>query len=210
MYKYFFVFAAAFALVFDAWSMTTFTVTRTGRKVQLDGFLLEWPKNDMKKMSPNWPWAWDAMNTAEGLTGYFKAPSSVGEDWTFSFLPQRLSPYSRMTLSFSTDSGQSFYRVSKPASNPDSSMAAEWVIPWSRIAVDTPGDYEVGIMAYNGRGDTLPAMVLSGKAPRLSAASPWGKVYYKAIFLVALLFALFYVQKKAKKKTKSGKKKEES
>jgi hypothetical protein len=205
-----FLFIVAAVFFSDALSMTDFTVARTGRKVQLDGFLLEWPKDSAKKMSADWPWRWDAINTAEGLTGYFKAPASVGDDWTFSFLPQRLSPYSKMVLSFSSDSGQSFYRVSRPGGSPDSSITAEWVIPWSGIAVDSLGDYRVGIVARDGRGDTLPAVVLSGRAFREKAASQWGKVYLKAIFLVALLLLLFYVQRKVKRRTMRGSKKDKT
>lgn len=201
MFKFIVLFIIACAFFFDALPMTTFTIAKTGRKVQLDGFLIEWPKDSAKKMSPDSPWRWDAMNTREGLTGYFKAPASVGNDWTFSFLPQRLSSYSKLVVSFSSDSGQSFYRISRPGNNSDSSVIAEWVIPWTRIAVDSLDDYKVGIVANNDRGDTLPAMVLSGRAVRENGPSSWGRVYLKAILLGALVTMLFYVQKKIKKKT---------
>jgi hypothetical protein len=196
-----FLFIIIFALLFDAFPMTTFIVAKTGRKVQLDGFLLEWPKDGAKKMGAASLWMWDALNTKEGLTGYFKAPAAAGNDWTFLFLPERLSSYSKMKLSFSSDSGQSFYRISRPGSSLDSSMTGEWVIPWATIAIDSLGKYKVGIVAYSDRGDTLPAMVLAGEAPRENAPPSWGKVYFKAALLVALLGVLFYIQRKIKRKT---------
>jgi hypothetical protein len=190
-----------FAFCFEAFPMTSYTIAKTGRKVQLDGFLLEWPKDSAKKIRSDSPWRWDATNTKEGLTGYFKAPASVGEDWTFSFLPQHLSPYSKMELSIATDSAQSFYRVSRPGNNLDSSITAEWIIPWKHIGIDSLGEYKVGITACNRRGDTLPALVFSGKAIADRAVSSWGDVYFKAVVLTMLLGVLFYVQKKVKKTT---------
>ena len=202
------VFFIATLVVFsDAYSLTTFTIAKTGRRVQLDGFLLEWAKDSAKVMEKDSRWTWDALNTKEGLTGYFKAPAGAGDDWTFTFLPQRLSPYSKMQLSFAPDSAQSFYRVSRPSNSLDSSMVAEWIIPWENIGTDSSGEYKVGIMAFDGRGDTLPAILLYGRAFYEKAPAPWGKVYLKAAILMALLIALFYVQKKVKKKTAFRKKK---
>jgi hypothetical protein len=199
-------FITILVVVFDAFPLTTFSITKTGRRVQLDGFLLEWIKDSAKAMGVDSRWTWDALNTKEGLTGYFKAPAATGADWTFTFLPERLSSYSKMQMFFSPDSSRPFYRVSQPGNSLDSSITAEWVIPWKNISLDSSGDYKVGIVAFNSRGDTLPAMVLCGRAFHEKTAGPWGKVHVKTILLVALLIALFYAQKKVKKKTMLKKK----
>ena len=195
-----FFFIMSLVVIFNAFPLTTFTITKTGRSVQLDGFLLEWIKDSAKDMGSDSRWTWDALNTKEGLTGYFKAPAVAGNDWTFTFLPERLSSYSKMQMFFSPDSSRPFYRVSQPANSLDSSIAAEWVIPWKNILLDSLGEYKVGVVAFNGRGDTLPAMVLCGHAfLHEKSTAPWKKVHAKAILLAILLIALFYVQKKAKK-----------
>lgn len=195
------------ACFFDASSLTTYSISKTGRRVQLDGFLLEWIKDSAKTLAPGARWTWDALNTKEGLTGYFKAPASIGNNWTFTFLPQRLSSYSKMTLFFLPDFAQSFFRVSQPGASLDSSMVAEWVIPWQSILLDSSGEYSVGVVAFNKSGDTLPAIVFTGHTFRENAPAPWGKVYSKAIVLFFLLCALFYVQRRIKRKTLAKRKK---
>ncbi len=205
------LFAIVLAVAFDACALTTYSITKTGRRVQLDGFLLEWIKDSAKTLGTDTRWTWDALNTKEGLTGYFKAPASAGSDWSFAFLPQRLSTYSKMNLRFSPDSAKSFFRVSLPGASLDSSMVAEWVIPWRNIAIDSlTGDYKVGVMAFDGRGDTLPPVVFTGRAFREKTQAPWGKVYSKAVVLLILLIALFYVQKKVKKKSTLKRKNQKS
>jgi hypothetical protein len=187
------------AIFSETLPLTTITVSKTGRRVQLDGFLLEWVKDSAKPICPGASWTWDALNTKEGLTGYFKAPASAGNDWIFTFLPQRLSPYSKIFLSFSPDSAKPFFRVSRPESSLDSSLVAEWVLPWQNITTDSLGVYQIGVAAFDKKGDTLPAMIFTGRAFRQQSPAPWGKVYSKAIFLVILLCALFYVQRKIKR-----------
>ncbi len=200
MYKiasFFFVFLVTFS---DSFPITTYTVTKSGRRVQLDGFLIEWKLDSAKSMGAASLWKWDALGTKEGLTGYFSGPCAAGADWTFSFLLHHLSPYSVLKLSFSPDAAQSFFRISQPGGGSDSITTAEWVIPWDSISLDSSGTYQVGIFGYNTHGDTLQPMILSGHVFQGKAASPWGKVYFKGVFLAVLVGVLFYVQKKNKNK----------
>jgi len=47
---------------------------RRGRKIQVDGFLLEWRVADAN-VWPGSEWRWDAVSTAEGIAGYVSLPA---------------------------------------------------------------------------------------------------------------------------------------
>jgi hypothetical protein len=177
-----------------------YSVAKSGRMVQLDGFLLEWNKDGAKALSGS-PWVWDAINTKEGLTGYFKAIKPLScHDWTFTLLPRRLSPYASMKMSTSPAAPQTFYRLTLPYGGPDSSVVMEWVIPWDSIALDSSGSYQIGLMAVDSCGDTLTPVIFNGHAYASAAAAPWSKVYSKGIFLAVLLVLLYLLQKTTKRK----------
>ena len=172
-----------------------------GRMVQLDGFLLEWNKANAKPWKNSSLWAWDAIATKEGVTGYFKAIKPLAcNGWNFTFLPRQLSVYTSMKLSASPVAPQTFYRVSQGGGAADSAVAAEWIIPWDSLGLDTTGSYRIGITGLDSCGDTLEPLILTGTAPRASTPVPWSKVYSKGILLAGLLIVLYFLQRSAKKK----------
>jgi hypothetical protein len=188
---------------FNGFAVNIQPVSKSGRMVQLDGFLLEWNKDSAKALAGGYPWAWDAMATKEGFTGYVKTTKALTcHDWTFTFLARRLSPYASMKMSTSPDQPQTFYRLNLPNAGPDSSLAVEWVIPWDSVTVDTSGAYQIGLMAVDSCGDTLTPVIFNGHAYTAEKTSPWGKVYSKGIFLAVLLAALYYLRRSTGKKFK--------
>jgi hypothetical protein len=184
------------------------SIARSGRMVQLDGFLMEWRKDSAKVLGADSSWQWDALNTKEGLAGYFKTDGRHLKclDWTFRFLPHRLSPYKIMDLCIGSKADQSFYRIAPAGATPDSSLAAEWVIPWDSITVDSSGVYQIGLMAFDGCKDTLRPVIFTGRkfAP---PKAPWGKVYTKGLSLAVLIVFLYYYQQRTKRKFTKRKKK---
>src|SRR5512133_3267477 len=64
-------------------SQVVYEVKDTGRRIQLDGFLLEWKPSLAKSFGDNIEFVCDAFKTPEGLSGYCKSknPVSCG-DWT--------------------------------------------------------------------------------------------------------------------------------
>lgn len=104
-----------------------------------------------------------------------------------------------MDLRLGSKADQSFYRIAQAGATPDSSLVAEWVIPWDSIAVDSSGVYQIGLMVFDGCKDTLQPVIFTGRkfAPQ---KAPWGKVYTKGLSLAALIVFLYYYQRRTKRK----------
>jgi hypothetical protein len=181
-------------------------VTRNGRQIQLDGFLLEWKKADGRVLDADSLWSWDVINTREGLTGYFKSDKQCRctGPWTFRFLPCRLSPY--QSIEIRTDAGLSDqrYRVARSDSGPQKNIACEWIIPWKDVCRDSTGAYQVGLVGFDACGDTVQPVILTGHVYNPKKVS-WGGVYGKTIVLGVLLVLLFIMQKSTKGKFRKRK-----
>jgi len=191
----------------DIFAVEVHAIGKSGRMVQLDGFLMEWRKDSAKVLGPDSLWQWDAVNTREGLAGYFKTDARHLKcpDWTFRFLPHQLSSYKNMDLRMGPKSDQTFYRIAQSGATPDSSMDAEWVIPWDSITVDSSGAYQIGLMAFDGCKDTLQPVIFTGRKFTPQKAQ-WGKVYTKGLSLAVLIVFLYYYQQRTKRKLRRRKK----
>ncbi len=179
-------------------------VTRDGRSIQLDGFLLEWTRANAFPLDKDSLWLCDVLNTRDGLTGYFASGKPAGCGlWKFRFLPHRLSPYSFMELHASLDSTRFFYKTAPLAGAPGKGIAAEWVIPWDSIWHDSAGAYQVGLLAFDTCGDTMQPLIFTG---RVYYPKPpmWGGVYLKGILLGAMMIVLFYLQRRVRSRKKSA------
>jgi hypothetical protein len=173
-------------------------VTKNGRQIQLDGFLLEWKKADAKRLGGDSAWLWDAINTGEGLTGYFTSGKTPRcGPWTFRFLTQNLSLHKSMDLRTDEAAPRSFYRTAQKQDGAENDVTTEWIIPWDSIWHDSSGAYQVGLFAFDTCGDTVQPLILSGHV-YLPQAPSWGGVYGKAIMVGVLLVLLFMVQRRAK------------
>ena len=184
-----------------------YSVDRYGRSIQLDGFLLDWKKTDAMHLSADSCWLWDIINTKEGLSGYFKSGRQLTcKMWNFKFLPRQLSPYNVLLFRSDSVAAHSFYRVSHADDSLHDTIVCEWVIPWSSVYRDTAGKYQVGLFVYDGCGDSLCPVILTGRYPAIRTVS-WGNVYTKSIILGILLLGLIVFQKKVRAKFGVQKKK---
>ena len=62
----------------------TFDISRSGRKIQLDGFLMDWMEKNRQAWSGSALWSWDAVNTADGVAGYFHMDGAPAcSSWNF-------------------------------------------------------------------------------------------------------------------------------
>ncbi len=191
--------AAMLSLAFTSQALVVRNVTRDGRAIQLDGFLLEWKKSEASYLPSDSHWVYDVVNTREGLTGYCAtAGRSTCGLWKFRFLPHSLSPYAFMEMRACLDSLRPFYRTA-PLPGVSGGIAAEWVIPWDSIWHDSAGNYQVGLFAFDTCGDSAQPLIFAGRVYR-SRPAPWGGVYLKAIVLGSMMIALYYLQRRAKKR----------
>jgi hypothetical protein len=180
-------------IVSCVWAEEVYTVNKSGRMVQLDGFLLEWNRDSAKALTGNSCWMWDAINTREGLTGYFKTSNRPEcNRWTFKFVPGK----EVAVLSTLPDVGQSLCKVIQ--SDADSSISAEWIIPWDRIAIDQSGAYRIEFTASDTCGDTLEPIIFKGHKVLGNKKNSYGNIYIFAE-MAAALFLFFLLLRKYKK-----------
>ena len=185
-------------------SMQIYPITKTGRLIQLDGFLMEWKKDSAKTLGSSTQWHWDAVATREGLAGYISVSGAPAcSTWTCTFLPRKLSPYMQMVVRIDTVASNTFYRVSREKRGTGTKITAEWVIPWDSIAIDSlSGYYKIGCMVDAAGGDTLAPIVFTGKK-YVEKKAGWGAVYAKGVILAVLLAGVLLSQfmlRRAKRK----------
>jgi hypothetical protein len=162
------------AVVSGGIAADTVEIERHGRRIQVDGFLLEWGRGDARGWGAS-EWMWDAVNTVDGVAGYFRLfGPPPGVAWVFGFGAGGRSrevevpgpgPRSGDIFAFHHDEdGRGSYTV-------------EWLVPWSVFGEGAvaggDGRYALSLSAAAvGGGVSLPPVVLSvsRKAPSQSGA----------------------------------------
>lgn len=138
-------------------------VERFGRRIQLDGFLMEWNPKDSRIWRDGTSFFWDAVNTPDGLAGYFKSESAVNDvDWSFMIIPQGDVEPLLMKNSADTSSANDFYRFDQNLLDSLKMVVCEWLIPWSRLGADSSGRYTFIASGWNESGDSLHPLLITG------------------------------------------------
>jgi hypothetical protein len=140
-----------------------FDITRFGKRIQLDGFLIDWNESGRRSWGG---WYWDAINTPEGVAGYFSSASVRCAAWTF--ILDAAGGASRPRVMAVTNAADGAVRgYTCVNSEPHGSAAAvtvEWLLPWDSLAVDSAGAYAVRMAGTSACGDTLRSLLLKGSA----------------------------------------------
>ncbi|MBN2188504.1 MAG: hypothetical protein JW699_03540 [Chitinispirillaceae bacterium] len=141
-------------------------IIRTGRKIQLDGFLIDWMEKERHAWGGSGGWYWDALNTPEGVAGYFSNAAVRCSAWTFSLAA--VFGVSRQRVIAVTDTGggatRDFTCVIYDHHDSAAAVTIEWLLPWDSVGVDSSGDYAVHAAGVSVCGDTLPSLMLMGSA----------------------------------------------
>jgi hypothetical protein len=136
---------------------------RQGRRIQADGFLLEWVSADARAW-PGSAWKWDAVSTADGVAGYVTANPNC-RDWTFAIRAANTGKAFSARIP-GPPSGE-FFAFDKGAFDAGGPLTAEWLAPWEFFDDDGDADvYELTVSAVSACGDTLPPLTLSIKDPK--------------------------------------------
>jgi hypothetical protein len=141
-------------------------ITRTGKRIQLDGFLIDWKENGRRAWGGSGGWYWDALNTPEGVAGYFSNAAARCSAWTFSLVALAGASGPRVIAVTDTGSGtmQDFSCVSREPRDSAAAVTVEWILPWDSVALDSDGTYAVQVAGASACGDTLQPMLLAGSA----------------------------------------------
>ena len=181
---------------------TADSIIRSGRRIQLDGFLIEWGVKNRHVWHASGPngWYWDAVNTVEGIAGYFHCPATPCSSWTIC-ADARLSVSKPLQIRIPdpVKAGNNFVCVNRAIKDSLYVITAEWILPWDSAGVDRTGKFLVRITGTSSCGDTLQPLCLTGSAiPRTNK----GKGFAKRIILLTALAIFFVVMHSVRKKTR--------
>jgi len=202
-------------------------VVRRGRKIQVDGFLLEWRGEDVN----TWPgssWLWDAVSTADGVAGYVSLPAGIHtvnnagnnvvdsvvndavkndsgintsscSDWVLTV--QAVNTGKTLTIKLPGQPTGEFFAFDKGAFDAGGPLTAEWVVPWDFFDDGSDADaYELSINAANAVAGALRPLVLSVEAPgEPQAPSGLFTRLTMVVLIAALTIALVVVRRRQMK-----------
>ncbi len=186
-------------------------VDKDGRNIQLDGFLLEWNEEENRRLSPESPVRWDAMNTPEGFAGYVQYPYSPDSCGIRTFLLRQANTgnlIARLTVKV-PDPQQDMYSVNLDTDK-DSLIAAEWLVPWSKINPDTSGIYTLTLVMDSGCDGISGSVRIQGKTGLFNELQPdetpsSSRLIFQGVLIAVLLAAYLLVRARANKlKKKQG------
>ncbi|NLP01494.1 MAG: hypothetical protein GX089_03295 [Fibrobacter sp.] len=144
---------------FPVFSSESYNIDKYGRRIQLDGFLLEWSAETSKKWGDSW--RWDALRTPEGLAGYLRSEGKLKcTEWKFSFETQKGNtiPVSIPVPPVDSD----YYKVDRKTLDSLQTVSIEWVIPWNRMDTTGAGKFTLLVNGVSACGDTLKEIMLTG------------------------------------------------
>lgn len=167
-------------------------VDRYGRRIQLDGFLLEWNaqsaytwKNEERL------WFVDAIATPEGLSGYIRSDSSVScSSWTFSF---RQSSGEEPVLLKIPPIESSIYKADRKLFDSLGVVTIEWAIPWDSIVLDSTGSYRLFLTGKSACGDSLSVLKISGVKNQVGKSVSIKSLIIRAMLLIVLIVAYLVI-----------------
>ena len=162
-------------------------LVRRGRKIQVDGFLLEWRGADAN-VWPGSDWRWDAVSTADGVAGYVSLPAgrrrgggsdgsgdgvnkdnndgsaaSAGSEWIFKL--RAVNTGRSMEINLPGPPSGEFFAFDKEEFDSGGPLTAEWVVPWEFFEDGADSSaYKLSISASAGGGALRP-LVLTVESP---------------------------------------------
>lgn len=194
------LFAFYILLIMSFFSLSSakesFDINRTGRKTQLDGFLMDWMEKNRRTWDGPAQWSWDAINTPDGIAGYFHADGATAcTAWVFTVDAGHHNP-SRISVSSLKDTQTTTFCTNWS----EMGITTEWIISWESLALDSNNGYTITLAGNSACGDSLDTIVLTGKKPEKKTALP---KYFpiKLIAIIVLLFVFFLFQARIRKKT---------
>lgn len=184
-----------------------YDISQHGRRIQLDGFLLEWKSESAKTFDSNQEWSWDAINTTDGISGYLKSNHKLScRDWTFAFRSQNPAT-EKLIIHVNQepkDQKNSFYQLDRPLFDSTGIVCVEWVVPWNAVGIGSDGSYKINIQGFSNCGDSLPQIMITGNQNVNQTKSAWSGTAIR-IVAIAVLSVIFVFTRRATRRRKSRK-----
>lgn len=195
----------SFILVSTCWTQQPaqqqVTIDRYGRNIQVDGYLMEWHERDVDTCQGTVSFMWDVINTSIGLAGYIRyryddSCSKIG----IQVYPQMGSMHRFRTMDVDTHSVEQFlYAVDKSGDNGDTTVIAEWLLPWEQVTLDPMGRYEIGLVSFNSCEDTAPPIILTGSNVADEGKIVTNKIIVQIIIILILFISFIVLKTRARK-----------
>lgn len=177
-------------------------VARFGKRIQPDGFLIEWSGKTVHNWDNQRVWYWDAINTPDGIAGYIRSNKSVPcSSWTFIIEPSGKGKPLVMKVPPEVSNKNAVYNMDLQLYTDSSKVVFEWVIPWNRTDLDANQQYAIDIRGRSVCGDILPPLIINGsKDPPVRLITP--KLIFQSVFIIILLTLYIIIRIKIRKKTR--------
>lgn len=188
----------------SAVSQAGYEVKDNGRRIQLDGFLLEWKPSLAKPFGNNIEFVCDAFKTPEGLSGYCKSknPVSCGE-WTIT-VSNALSRQEIVKIRCSRKGipeKNSCYQYDYERFVSSGQLVVEWVIPWDKLIGNANDTFNLSFAAVSVCGDTLPVLSLAGNKSSSEKKDIWSGTAFRAGIIAVLTIVFIALRRKIRKRT---------
>jgi len=185
-------------------AQNVYEVASDGRRIQLDGFLLEWKSDASRPFGKSGEWGCDAVKTVEGLSGYCKSKVPLScENWKFVFLSGK-SDDKKIEMYFNSASDtikSPYYQYDRELYVSSGKLVTEWVIPWSLLETDSSGFYKLDIKVVNSCGDSLPVLTIRGNKILSDTKSSWSGTAIRALLIAILTMVFILMRRKLRKRT---------
>lgn len=179
----------------------THTITRSGKKILHDGFLMEWGAHPAQQWDSTGNWVWDAVSTSEGPAGYLRLQNaSPCSTWTIS-ITSSVDKKTRV-LHLPSDSLAKINECRFDYSEFDSlgTFTVEWLFPFETAASAKASSMYLTFSAQNNCQIHVPVMVLSYTRIKDKGKSKFTLIGQGLIILIlALLY--FKIQRKIRHQT---------
>jgi hypothetical protein len=183
----------------DADTESSIAVKGYGRRIQLDGFLLEWNAQSAHAWkNRDQLWYIDAIATTEGLSGYIRSDSSVScSSWTFSFR----QPFGKEPVELKIPpSESSIYKIDSKLWESEKKITIEWLIPWEHIAFDSAGVYRLFLAGTSDCGDSLLGLQISGIRNQAGERVSVMSLIFRGILIIVLIVVYLMINAKVRER----------
>lgn len=199
------IFILIVLIIVKSGAQQDFDISGFSKRIQVDGFLMEWNGKSVKKWSRDSMWCWDAINTSNGVAGYIRSRKAVScSSWVFI-----LDPYggtAPFEIQIPQDSATDFYCLDCQNYDSLKKVTFEWVLPWESIEADSEEVYSIRLTAKSDCGDSLISMLLIGSKKKQDSFFAKINILRIILIIVSIYVAVAIILKITQRKNQTGRK----
>jgi len=194
-------------------------VVRSGRKIQVDGFLLEWRGEDAN-IWPGSDWRWDAVSTVDGVAGYVSLPAGTIKDIVNNTINndstdaanrpdlvltlRAVNTGRTLKINLPGQPSGAHFAFDKEEFDAGGPLTAEWIVPWEYFDDDEEDSatYELALAAEGADVGELRPLVLTIVVPNEPRAPGGLLTRLTMVAAIAALTAVLIVTRRRQMREK--------